>query len=41
MIRTRSTSVAVYWTAPAVGTDSQAGTLIHEMSHFDHRCGHR
>jgi peptidyl-Lys metalloendopeptidase len=25
----------VYWTAPAVGTDSQAGTLIHEMSHFD------
>ena len=26
---------AVYWTAPALGTDSQAGTLIHEMSHFD------
>jgi peptidyl-Lys metalloendopeptidase len=25
----------VYWTAPAMGTDSQAGTLIHEMSHFD------
>ena len=25
----------VYWTAPASGTDSQAGTLIHEMSHFD------
>jgi peptidyl-Lys metalloendopeptidase len=24
----------VYWTAPATGTDSQAGTLIHEMSHF-------
>jgi peptidyl-Lys metalloendopeptidase len=24
----------VYWSAPAVGTDSQAGTLIHEMSHF-------
>ncbi len=24
----------VYWTAPAGGTDSQAGTLIHEMSHF-------
>ena len=31
----------VYWTAPAAGTDSQAGTLIHEMSHFDQRCGHR
>ena len=25
----------VYWSAPATGTDSQAGTLIHEMSHFD------
>jgi peptidyl-Lys metalloendopeptidase len=25
----------VYWTAPATGTDSKAGTLIHEMSHFD------
>ncbi len=25
----------VYWTAPGIGTDSQAGTLIHEMSHFD------
>lgn len=24
----------VFWTAPLVGTDSQAGTLIHEMSHF-------
>ncbi len=24
----------VYWSAPAIGTDSQAGTLIHEMSHF-------
>ena len=24
----------VYWTAPATGTDSKAGTLIHEMSHF-------
>ncbi len=24
----------VYWNAPATGTDSQAGTLIHEMSHF-------
>ena len=25
----------VYWTAPLSGTDSKAGTLIHEMSHFD------
>ncbi len=25
----------VFWTAPLAGTDSQAGTLIHEMSHFD------
>jgi peptidyl-Lys metalloendopeptidase len=25
----------VYWTAPMTGTDSKAGTLIHEMSHFD------
>ncbi len=24
-----------FWTAPASGTDSKAGTLIHEMSHFD------
>ena len=24
-----------FWTAPALGTDSKAGTLIHEMSHFD------
>jgi peptidyl-Lys metalloendopeptidase len=24
----------VFWSAPALGTDSQAGTLIHEMSHF-------
>jgi len=24
----------VFWTAPAQGTDSKAGTLIHEMSHF-------
>ncbi len=23
-----------YWSAPLVGTDSKAGTLIHEMSHF-------
>lgn len=24
----------VFWQAPPAGTDSQAGTLIHEMSHF-------
>jgi len=24
----------VFWTAPLSGTDSQGGTLIHEMSHF-------
>lgn len=24
----------VFWSAPDLGTDSQAGTLIHEMSHF-------
>lgn len=24
----------VFWTAPLAGTDSQGGTLIHEMSHF-------
>jgi len=23
-----------FWKAPPVGTDSQAGTLIHEASHF-------
>jgi peptidyl-Lys metalloendopeptidase len=23
-----------FWTAPAKGTDSKAGTLVHEMSHF-------
>ena len=23
-----------FWSAPALGTDSKAGTLIHEMSHF-------
>ena len=26
---------SVFWKAPAMGTDSQAGTLVHEMSHFD------
>jgi len=25
----------VFWQAPLFGTDSQGGTLIHEMSHFD------
>lgn len=25
----------VFWTAPALGTDSQAGTLVHETSHFN------
>jgi peptidyl-Lys metalloendopeptidase len=25
---------SVYWQAPAIGTDSKAGTLIHETSHF-------
>jgi peptidyl-Lys metalloendopeptidase len=25
---------AAYWNAPLTGTDSKAGTLIHEMSHF-------
>lgn len=24
-----------FWSAPMTGTDSKAGTLIHEMSHFD------
>jgi peptidyl-Lys metalloendopeptidase len=24
----------VFWQAPLTGTDSKAGTLIHEMSHF-------
>lgn len=24
----------VFWSAPLIGTDSKAGTLIHEMSHF-------
>jgi peptidyl-Lys metalloendopeptidase len=25
---------SVFWQAPLIGTDSKAGTLIHEMSHF-------
>ena len=28
-----------FWPAPAKGTDSKAGTLIHEMSHFDVTAG--
>jgi peptidyl-Lys metalloendopeptidase len=28
-----------FWTAPATGTDSKAGTLIHEMSHFNVTAG--
>jgi len=24
-----------FWNAPTLGTDSKAGTLVHEMSHFD------
>ena len=35
-----------FWTAPLTGTDSQSGTIVHEMSHFntvaeteDHRYG--
>ena len=26
---------AVFWQAPALGTDSKMGTLVHEMSHFN------
>ena len=29
----------VFWSAPLTGTDSKAGTLIHEMSHFDVTAG--
>ena len=25
---------SAFWSAPAIGTDSKAGTLIHELSHF-------
>ncbi|GAB3089411.1 M35 family metalloendopeptidase [Lysobacter terrae] len=28
-----------FWTAPLTGTDSKAGTLIHEMSHFNVTAG--
>jgi peptidyl-Lys metalloendopeptidase len=24
-----------FWSAPTTGTDSKAGTLVHEMSHFN------
>ena len=24
-----------FWSAPLTGTDSRAGTLVHEMSHFN------
>jgi peptidyl-Lys metalloendopeptidase len=24
-----------FWSAPVTGTDSKAGTLIHELSHFN------
>ncbi len=26
---------SVFWSAPLSGTDSRAGTIVHEMSHFD------
>jgi peptidyl-Lys metalloendopeptidase len=29
------TVCGAFWTAPAVGTDSKAGTLVHEISHFN------
>jgi peptidyl-Lys metalloendopeptidase len=29
----------VFWQAPATGTDSKAGTLVHEMSHFNVTAG--
>ncbi len=29
----------VFWTAPLDGTDSQAGTIVHETSHFDVTAG--
>jgi peptidyl-Lys metalloendopeptidase len=30
---------AVFWQAPATGTDSKMGTLVHEMSHFNVTAG--
>jgi peptidyl-Lys metalloendopeptidase len=32
---TRHRVCRAFWPAPANGTDSKAGTLIHEMSHFN------
>jgi peptidyl-Lys metalloendopeptidase len=32
---TRHRVCHAFWPAPANGTDSKAGTLIHEMSHFN------
>jgi peptidyl-Lys metalloendopeptidase len=29
------TVCGAFWPAPAIGTDSKAGTLVHEMSHFN------
>lgn len=29
----------VFWQAPALGRDSKAGTLVHEMTHFNVTCG--
>jgi peptidyl-Lys metalloendopeptidase len=28
-----------FWSAPLTGTDSKAGTLVHEMSHFNVTAG--
>lgn len=30
---------SVFWTAPLLGQDCKAGTLVHEMSHFTVTCG--
>ena len=29
----------VFWSAPALGTDSKAGTIVHESSHFTRNGG--
>ena len=29
----------VFWNIPALGTDSQAGTIVHESSHFGRNGG--
>jgi peptidyl-Lys metalloendopeptidase len=31
----------VFWSAPMTGTDSKAGTIVHELSHFDQNGGTR